>query len=265
MKRSGRRAAVLAFVGMVALMLAAPEAAAQQDAILRSNIGIILDTPFLTQEELPYQSEFSGPYGDELITYEYDGNGMPVFIRVTSQETGIPTFDVEVSYRSNGHLDEVVYLSWDEAGGEILYRDVLQFDDATPGGPTFGTLTLNDGDTARLRITYDSQGRLAELEEDNAFGEGLFRYERYAWAQTAYGTVPFAVQIEYRQANEVERYTYLYDALGRLARVDGYNVVRTDLENRRPSVEDYFYRREGYDDLFGPVEPSAAEEGTAAR
>ncbi len=130
-------------------------AAQETESLLRKNIGLMLDAPFLHQEELPYESEYSGPYGDELVTYEYDADGLPIFIRYADLDTGIPYMDAGVTYRSDGQIETLTYTSYDEAG------------------------------------------RLTGLEEDDAYGEGFFRIERYAWAELADRSVPYAIELRF--------------------------------------------------------------------
>ncbi|HKJ85891.1 MAG TPA: hypothetical protein VKA06_07435 [Spirochaetia bacterium] len=236
------------------------------EALVVKNIGLIVDTPFLHQAELPYESEFLGTYGDELITYEYNGEGMPTFIRYTDLETGTLFLDVDVAYRPDGQIASLAYTSYDETDGSVLYIDSFEFSRYASPGPALATMVTDDGITAQMRLTYDETGRLVEIQEDDAFGEGLFRQERYAWTGEGEASLPFAIEVRFPLDGEVERYRYLYDAAGRLQGLDGVNVLESDPDDRAPVSEWYFYRSRTLDEIFGRIEPTSTEtQSTALR
>lgn len=236
------------------------------EALVVKNIGIILDTPFLHQTELPHESEILGAYGDELVTYEYNGEGMPIFIRYADLESGERFMDVEMTYRRDGQIDSLTYTSYDESDATIVYVDRFEFSEYGPTGPAIGLMLTDDGITAEMRMSYDETGRLVDIQEDDAFGEGLFRHERYAWTGEGAASLPYAVEVRFPLDGEIERYRYLYDAAGRLEGLDGVNVLESDPDDRAIVSEWYFYRSRTFDEIFGPIEPTSTEpQSTALR
>lgn len=253
-------------VAAVALLAAGGTIRAQEtSSLIRKNIGLLLDAPFLHQEELPYESEYSGPYGDELVTYEYDADGLPTFIRYADLATGAPYLDAEVTYRADSQIQTLTYTSYDDEGTEILYIDRFDFADYTSGGPATATVTTDGGGTAEVRLRYDESGRLTGLEEDDAYGDGLFRVERYAWARLGDRSLPYAIELRFPLDGEIERYRYLYDARDRLVGIDGFNVLADDPESASTAREWYFYRSGSLDEIFGPIEPTGTPSTTALR
>lgn len=245
--------------------VAAGLAAQDSGELLRKNTGLILDTPFLHQDDHPYESEYSGPYGDELVVYEYNEAGMPIFVRYEDLSTGTPYLDVEVAFRPDGQIRSLTYLSYDEAGEEVIYIDRFDFSSYTPFGPRLGTMIGSEGTAVEMRLTYDEVGRLVGLEEDDASGAGYFRIERYAWASFRGESLPYAIDVRYPLDGEVERYRYLYDARNRLAGLDGFNALVENPEEATPSEEWYFYRSGTFDEIFGRIEPLGSPSSTAAR
>ncbi len=230
----------------------------------KQNVGLILDTPFLHQTDYPFASRFYGAYGNEDISYEYDGRGMPVFVRYADPETALPFVDMEARYRRDGHLESIVFLSYDEDGTTVVFRDEFIFESFTDAGPRFGYLTTSDGGVAEMRLVYDEIGRLVLLEEDDAYGDGLFRVERFAWADAdRWPVLPYAVEIYYGIDEEVERYFYLYDAYDRLIGLEGENTPLFATEDRVIVGETYYYRNETLDTIFGPVDESGPSGQTA--
>ncbi len=252
---------------VVALFFVSAGVGAQPtDGLVVKNIGLILDTPFLHQAEVPYASEFLGAYGAELVTYEYDGEGMPTFIRYADLETGALFMDVEVDYREDRQVTMITYLSYDESGSSVIYVDSFEFSEYTATGPALAIMLTGDGITAEMRLSYDEIGRLVGIEEDDAFGEGLFRQERYAWTGEGTASLPYAIEVRYPLDSEVERYRYLYDAAGRLQGLDGVSVLESDPENQTPVAEWYYYRSRSLDEIFGRIEPtSTGDQSTALR
>lgn len=249
------------------VLLATGSALTAQEAgtLLRKNIGLILDAPFLHQEELPYESRYTGPYGDELLIYEYDADGLPTFIRYADLATGLPYMDAEVSYRADGQVESLTYTSYDEEGDDVLYVDRFDFADYTATGPRSGSMTTNEGMTGQVRMRYDDAGRLVELEEEDAYGEGLFRAERYAWARLGELALPYAVELRFPLDGEIERYRYLYDAGGRLVGMDGFNMLTTEPESATSAQEWYYYRSGSLEETFGPIEPGSTPGTTVLR
>jgi len=248
------------------LFASAGIAAQSTDTRIVKNIGLIIDTPFLHQTELPHESEFLGAYADEYITYEYNGEGMPIFVRYADLETGVLFLDVDVAYRADGQIVSVTYTSYDEAGDEVIYVDTFEFSRYTRTGPALATMVTDDGIAVEMRLTYDETGRLVEIQEDDAFGEGLFRQQRYAWTGAGEASIPYAIEVRFPIAGEVERYRYLYDATGRLQGLDGVNVLESDPGDRALVSEWYSYRSGTLDEIFGPIEPTSTEaQSTALR
>jgi len=253
-------------VAAFGLLAAGGSLAAQEtESLLRKNIGLMLDAPFLHQEELPYESEYSGPYGDELVTYEYDADGLPIFIRYADLDTGIPYMDAEVTYRSDGQIETLTYTSYDDEGDDVLYVDRFDFADYIATGPRLGTMITGEGMTAQMRMSYDEAGRLTGLEEDDAYGEGFFRIERYAWAELADRSVPYAIELRFPLDGEIERYRYLYDARDRLVALEGFNALSGDPGNATTAGEWYSYRTGSLEETFGPIEPAGTPSTTALR
>lgn len=235
------------------------------ESLTVKNIGLIVDTPFLHQEELPYESQFLGAYGDELITYEYSGEGMPTFIRYADLKAGTLFMDVDVAYRPDGQIASLTYTSYDESDASVVYIDAFEFSEYVSTGPTLATMVTDEGITAEMRLDYDETGRLVEIEEDDAFGAGLFRQERYAWTGEGAGSLPYAVEVRFPLDSEVERYRYLYDAAGRLQGLDGVNVLESDPDDRAAVGEWYYYRSRTLDEIFGRIEPASSEAQSTAR
>jgi hypothetical protein len=261
MRRSKWRAiAVLLVIGVAGVAAGRPN-----ESALRKNIGLILDTPFLHQDELPYESEFYGPYGDERIAYEYNADGLPVFIRYAALDTDATYLDTEVSYRPDGHIEALTYFSYDDAGEEIIYVDRFDFSEYTRYGPRLGTMITEEGIAAEMRLTYDDEGRLIGLEEDDAFGTGLFRVERYAWVEREDGSLPYAIEIRFPLDGEIERYRYLYDARDRLVSLDGFNALTADPDDRTTVDEWYAYRTGTLEEIFGRITPGGGTSTTASR
>ena len=232
----------------------------------KQNIGIILDTPFLHQTDYPFASTFYGAYGNETISYEYDGRGMPVFVRYADPETGVPFVDMEASYLRDGHLESIVFVSYDEDGETVVFRDEFIFEAHIDAGPRFGYLFTGDGGEAEMRLIYDEFGRLIRLEEDDAYGDGLFRVERFAWTEPdRWPVLPYAIEIYYGIDEEVERYFYLYDAYDRLIGLEGHNTPLQAPTERVIVGETYSYRNETLDSIFGPVDEAASSGQTALR
>lgn len=253
-------------VAVVGLLAGGPAVTAQETAqLLRRNIGLILDAPFLHQEELPYESEYSGPYGDELVTYEYDAAGLPVFIRYAGLDSGVRYLDARITYRSDGQIATLAYTSYDDEGDDVLYVDRFEFTDYTSTGPRLGTMTTSDGMTAQMRMSYDGAGRLTGLEEDDAYGEGLFRVERYAWTGIAERTMPYAIELRFPLDGEIERYRFLYDARGRLVALEGFNMLNEDPASATVAEEWYSYRTGSLEEVFGTIEPTGTRSTTALR
>jgi len=263
--RRSTAAAVLASVP--ALFLAVTSAGAQPaDPLIRANAGVILDAPFLLQEELPFESRYHGAYGDELVTYEYDEAGMPAFIRYVELEGGTLYMEVEPGYRPDGQLRAVTYRSYDETGEELLYVDRFEFAAYTATGPSLGVMTTDDGIVAEMRLTYDEAGRIVGLEEDDPYGEGFFRRERYVWAGEGAASVPYAKEIIFPLDGEIERFRYLYDAEGLLRAAEGVNILQSDPDDPVLIDEWFAYRSRTLDDVFGRIRPSATEpQSTASR
>jgi hypothetical protein len=232
-------------------------------SLRRKNLGLMLGTPFLHQDELPYASDYHGAYGSERVTYEYDADGLPVFIRHSDLNDRVRYLDAEVSYRDDNQIDELVYYSYDEAGEDVLYEDRFEFSQYTDAGPQQALMTSRDGLIAEMRLSYDENGRLVQLEEDDPMGEGLFRRERYAWVEGLPGSLPYAAEIRYALDDEIERFHYLYDARGRLQTLRGANVVQSDPQDRTPVTELFYYRSGTLDDIFGRIERKSSEGRTA--
>jgi hypothetical protein len=257
-----RRVALVTLI----LALAAGTAWTRDDEYRKQNVGLILDTPFLHQDLYPYASEFFGAYGNESVTYEYNGRGLPVFIRYSDAETGIPFVEMEASYRPDGHLEQVVYLSYDEDGETVAFRDEFTFSEYGDTGPRLGYLLTSDGGSAEMRLTYDPEGRLIALEEDDAYGNGLFRSERYVWTNPdRWPALPYALEVYYAFDREVERYFYLYDANDRLIALEGENTPLADPLDSTYVGETYSYRRDMLDDIFRPVAQMDGAGQTALR
>lgn len=256
----------LLLAGFVLLTSLAAVAGAQE-ALRRVNLGLILDAPFLHQEELPYENRYSGPSGDEVTRYEYNGRGLPVFIRYVDLQTGTPYLDVDVSYDSDDRLERLVYTSYEEGSDEIAFVDDFSFPEHSPNGPLIGLMTSEEGVSVRIRFSYDSDGRLTELEEDNAFGRGLFRRERYAWVEdlpaTETGTLPHAIEVEYPQDAERDRYYLLYDPRHVVRGIQGVNILESAPGDQVAINGSFHYRVGTLEDLFGPVLPRPAESTTA--
>ncbi|MFW6312460.1 MAG: hypothetical protein ACOC2N_01075 [Spirochaetota bacterium] len=257
------------FIGsvLVAMLFASAGIGAQAtDPLVAKNIGLIVETPFLHQTELPYEGEILGAHADELVTYEYNGRGMPTFIGYADLETGESFMDVEVRYRRDGQIASLTYTSYDESNGEVIYVDRFEFSEYARTGPTLATMVTDEGMTAEMRLGYDESGRLVEIREDDAFGEGLFRHERYAWTGEGVESLPYAIEVRFPLDGEVERYRYLYDATGMLQGLDGVNVLESDPDDRAPVAEWYYYRSRTLDEIFGRIEPtSTGGQSTALR
>lgn len=258
-----KRVLLFAFVFLVGLATVL----GAQEPLRRINLGLILDAPFLHQERLPHENRYSGPYSDETTHYEYNGDGLPIFLRYIDVESGAPYLDVEVSYDRDNRLERLVYTSYEEGSDEVAFVDDFSFSDYGPTGPRLGSMTSEDGVSVRIRLSYDAEGRLTELEEDNAFGQGLFRRERYAWVEglrsTQATTLPHAIEIEYPQDGERDRYYLLYDARHRLRGLHGQNILESDPSDVAAISGTYHYRVGTLEDLFGPVIPRPGESATA--
>ena len=263
MKRKAVPAIVVVLLAANALFAVA-QGAESTDELSRANLGLILDTPFLLQEELSYDSEYYGAYGDELVVYRYNADRLPVSIHYTDMETGARYLDAEITYRSDGRIATLVYSSYDDAGEEILYEDSFEFTDYTPTGPRLGTMTTEEGMAARMRLSYDERGRPVALDEDDAFGSGYYRRERYAWVEDLPGSLPYAVEVSYPLDGEVERFRYLYDARGRLTALDGVNVLQSDPSDVAAVSEWYSYESGTLDEIFGEIVPRETGEQTAS-
>ncbi|MFW5683860.1 MAG: hypothetical protein ACOC1I_03330 [Spirochaetota bacterium] len=241
--------------------------AAADEPLRRINLGLILDTPFLHQDELPYESTYTGPYGDELTRYRYDEQGRPAFIRYIDEQAGLPYLDIEPYYSDDGRLERLVYTSYEEESDSVAFVDDFSFSDYGPTGPQLGVMTSDEGISVRIRLTYDEAGRLVELEEDNAFGDGLFRRERYAWVEglhdSAPEALPYAIEIDYPQDAERDRFFLLYDARLRLLGTEGINALETDPDDVARIESVYRYSSDTLDDVFGVIVPAPRQGDTA--
>lgn len=247
---------------VIALLMPATVTLADEALLMRQNLGLLLDAPFLHQDTYPTQSVlYDGDDPFEIIAYEMNAHGMPVIIDFTDPVDGYVYASAGITYRADGQIESLVYFSLDPDGVTFSYRDVFAFDGYGPTGPLGGVVTTVDGSTANLVLRYDQAGRLIELREEDPYAPGEYRTERYAWAELeGRADLPIAVEYYYEGIDLINRYFLLYDATGRLLEFNG-NEHASDEEGYEPEPkrEVFVYSTGTFDRFFGTTRERRAE------
>ena len=220
----------------VIFLVAALHLAAQSPSVY--NIGAILDTPFLYQDRYPIESVFEGGYY-QRIEYTYDNiegfeRPLPTLLTLFDawdEQTGT----IEVRY-ADGAISGLTF-----AGDD--YQDVYTYTEYGEHGPTAGTIETMDGETGGITVSYNGDGLVERIEEENPYSPGLYWYVvDYRWTGTPDGIRPLAVRVELDDL-QVEYYRYLYDARGQLIQMLG-NAFYEDQPEEGIYQETYTYRED---------------------
>jgi hypothetical protein len=104
-----------------------------------------------------------------------------------------------------------------------------------------GTITTAEGDVGITTITYNADGFVRRIEEENPYEpDTLWYVAEHRWTETPDGVRPLAVQVEVG-GNQIEYYRHLYDARGRLIHLLG-DAFYDGQPEERPYSETYIYR-----------------------
>lgn len=218
----------------ILLTIVALHLSAQSQTIY--NIGAILDTPFLYQNRYPLESEYEGGYFQRMVyTYDtVDGFERPLPTVITMYDAwDEQTGEIAVIYE-DGQLSGMIFSGED-------YRDVYDYTEYGQHGPTVGTITTTEGDIGITTITYDANGLVRRIEEENPYEpDTLWYVAEHRWTETEAGTRPLAVMVEL-DGSQIEYYRHLYDARGRLIHLLG-DAYYEDQPEENAYSETYIYR-----------------------